>query len=69
MVSSTFLTQKTYSTTHLLLPLNRSSKHMRHHKYCENEGEYPYNDPHSHFRYGWFYGYIVSRGGGGGVGG
>jgi fatty-acid desaturase len=42
-------------------PLWWSSKHMRHHKYCENEGEYPHNDPHSHFRYGWWYGYIVSK--------
>ena len=34
-------------------PLWWGSKHVRHHKYCENE-----KDPHSVYRYGLFYGFL-----------
>lgn len=40
-------------------PLWWSSKHCRHHKYCENEGPYPFCDPHSYHRIkNFFYAYL-----------
>lgn len=30
-------------------------------QYCENVGPYPHYDPHSIYRYGWWYSYLVSH--------